>query len=68
VLRGGPAGHLLRDARAWERIVLIVAAILLIKPGYMSDIAGLVLLGIVAFAQKVKLPVPPAGTAAERAK
>jgi TRAP transporter 4TM/12TM fusion protein len=64
----GLQGYLLRDARAWERLVLIVAAILLIKPGYVSDIAGLVLLGLVAFVQKVKLPLPAAGAAAERAK
>jgi UPF0716 family protein affecting phage T7 exclusion len=49
-------------------VVLVVAALLLIKPGYVSDIAGLVLLGVVAFAQKVKLPAAADGAAAERAK
>ncbi|HYC37828.1 MAG TPA: TRAP transporter permease [Usitatibacter sp.] len=43
----GLSGYLLRDCRMWERVVLVTAAILLIKPGVMTDIIGfLLLLGI----------------------
>jgi TRAP transporter 4TM/12TM fusion protein len=48
----GLQGYLLREARPWERAVLIVAAILLIKPGYASDAVGLVLLAAVVAAQR----------------
>jgi TRAP transporter 4TM/12TM fusion protein len=48
----GLQGFLLREARPWERAALIAAALLLIKPGYMSDAVGLVLLGVVGFAQR----------------
>ena len=38
---GLPAG---RDAKLWERAVLLAAAFLLIKPGYVTDAIGLALL------------------------
>ena len=63
----GLQGYLLREARLWERALLVVAAILLIKPGYVSDLIGLVLLAIVAFAQKAQLGAT-AAAAAQRAK
>ena len=47
----GLQGYLLREARLWERALLVIAALLLIKPGYVSDAFGLVLLGIVAVRQ-----------------
>jgi len=65
----GLQGYLLREARTWERVVLLIAAILLIKPGYVSDAIGLALLIAVGFAQKVQKPtlaVPAAAAAAER--
>ncbi len=62
----GLQGYLLREARTWERALLVVAAVLLIKPGYVSDVIGLVLLAIVAFAQKV--PATGEAAAAQRAK
>jgi TRAP transporter 4TM/12TM fusion protein len=40
-LQGYLAG---RDAKWWERLVLITAAFLLIKPGYVTDAIGLALL------------------------
>ena len=40
-LQGYLAG---RDAKAWERLLLLVAAVLLIKPGYITDAIGLALL------------------------
>jgi TRAP transporter 4TM/12TM fusion protein len=58
----GLQGFFLREARLWERALLVVAAILLIKPGYVSDAVGLVLLAIVTFAQKA----PAAQAAAQR--
>jgi TRAP-type uncharacterized transport system fused permease subunit len=48
----GLQGYLLRVARPWERVMLVVAAVLLIKPGYMSDFVGLALLAVVWFVQK----------------
>ena len=52
-LAAGLQGYLLREARWWERAVLVVAALLLIKPGYISDAIGLVLLAAVVFSQKL---------------
>ena len=52
-LAAGLQGYLLREARWWERGVLVVAALLLIKPGYVSDAIGLVLLAGVVFSQKL---------------
>jgi TRAP transporter 4TM/12TM fusion protein len=63
----GLQGYMLREARMWERALLVVAAVLLIKPGYVSDVIGLVLLAIVAFAQKAQLGAA-AAAAPERAK
>ena len=40
-LQGYLAG---RDAKVWERLVLLAAAFLLIKPGYVTDAIGLALL------------------------
>jgi TRAP transporter 4TM/12TM fusion protein len=64
----GLQGYMLREARAWERIVLVAAAFLLIVPGYVTDALGLVLLGIVVFAQKMPLGAGAGAAAAQRAK
>ncbi len=45
-------------ARWWERIMLIVAALVLIKPGWMSDVAGLLLIGLIAASQRWLRPAP----------
>jgi TRAP transporter 4TM/12TM fusion protein len=50
-LAAGLFGHLLREARIWERLLLIAAAILLIKPGIITDVIGLVLLALVLVSQ-----------------
>ncbi len=50
-LAAGLFGYLLREARPWERAFLLVAAILLIKPGLITDMIGLTLLGIVLVVQ-----------------
>jgi TRAP-type uncharacterized transport system fused permease subunit len=51
-LAAGLQGYLLRLAAPWERILLLVAAVLLIKPGYISDAIGIALLAIVLIAQR----------------
>ena len=52
-LAAGLQGYLLREASWWQRIVLIAAAILLIKPGYVTDAIGLALLALVIVAQRL---------------
>jgi TRAP-type uncharacterized transport system fused permease subunit len=64
----GLQGYLLREARPWERVLLVIAAILLIKPGYLSDLAGLALLVLVGYSQKGQKAVLPAAAVADRAK
>jgi TRAP-type uncharacterized transport system fused permease subunit len=46
-LAGGLFGWLVGFASAWQRAVLVVAALCLIKPGLYTDTVGLVLLGVV---------------------
>ena len=64
-LAAGLFGYLLREARLWERIALVAAAVLLIKPGIVTDLIGAgLLLAVVAaqlFAARAKIPaVEPA--------
>ena len=57
-LAGGLHEHFFfGPARWWERLMLIAAALVLIKPGWMSDLAGLVLVGRVAASQLWLWPV-----------
>jgi len=51
LLAAGLFGYLLRPATPWQRAVLIAAALLLIKPGWMSDLGGLALAALVAGVQ-----------------
>jgi TRAP transporter 4TM/12TM fusion protein len=46
-LAAGMFGYLLRAARPWERALLLAAAVLLIKPGLITDLIGLGLLSVV---------------------
>ncbi|HXF66515.1 MAG TPA: FxsA family protein [Burkholderiales bacterium] len=46
-------GYLLRETRAWERLFLISAAVLLIKPGFVTDAIGAALLAAVLARQKL---------------
>ena len=66
-LAAGLHGYLLDTARMWERVVLVAAAFLLIKPGWITDLIGLALLGLVValhlVRKKAAMPeTAPAGT------
>lgn len=61
VLAGGLFGYLLGPASAWQRVLLIGAALLLIKPGLYTDLGGATLAGIVIAAQLVHKRRPLAG-------
>jgi TRAP transporter 4TM/12TM fusion protein len=51
-LAGGLHEHFFfGPARPWERILLVIAALVLIKPGWISDLVGLVLIGLIAASQ-----------------
>jgi TRAP transporter 4TM/12TM fusion protein len=51
LLSAGLFGYLLRPASAWQRAALVVAALLLIKPGWITDLAGAALAIVVVGAQ-----------------
>ncbi|HEY6514477.1 MAG TPA: TRAP transporter permease [Burkholderiaceae bacterium] len=51
LLSAGLFGYLLRPATWWQRAILVVAALLLIKPGLWTDLAGLALAALVAAVQ-----------------
>jgi TRAP transporter 4TM/12TM fusion protein len=44
-------GYLIRSATMWERVVLFAAALLLIKPGWITDLIGVALMAVVFVAQ-----------------
>ena len=46
-LAAGMMGYLRRPCVWWERVLLVTAAILLIKPGLVTDAIGLACLGAV---------------------
>jgi TRAP transporter 4TM/12TM fusion protein len=50
-LAGGLFGWLLAAASPWQRVALLAAAVLLIKPGLVTDAIGLSLLALVAAVQ-----------------
>jgi TRAP transporter 4TM/12TM fusion protein len=50
-LASGLHGWLVGPAPPWQRVLLIVAALCLIKPGFESDLVGFGLLGLIAFIQ-----------------
>ena len=52
-LAAGLMGYLRAPCAWWERVLLLVAAILLIKPGLATDAVGLVCLAIVLVSQEV---------------
>jgi TRAP transporter 4TM/12TM fusion protein len=64
-LAGGLFGYFARETRTWERLFLIAAAVLLIKPGFATDLAGLALVGAVLANQLVLRRAEP--VASERA-
>jgi len=52
-LAAGLHGFLLRETLWWERAMLLVAAVVLIKPGLYTDMAGLVLIAGVIASQRL---------------
>jgi TRAP transporter 4TM/12TM fusion protein len=58
-LAAGMFGYLLREARIWERVLLVAAALLLIKPGLITDLIGFALLATVLVNQKYIRPAQP---------
>jgi TRAP-type uncharacterized transport system fused permease subunit len=50
-LAGSLFGWLFGPANAWQRVLLFVAALCLIKPGLYTDVAGLLLLAVVSASQ-----------------
>jgi len=56
ILAASLQGYLIRPAPMWQRVVLFVAALCLIKPGWISDIIGLALLAIVLAIQYFAMP------------
>jgi TRAP transporter 4TM/12TM fusion protein len=53
-------GYLFRSTRLWERVVLFGAALLLIKPGWMTDLTGIAGLAAVVLSQQAfrRAPAP----------
>ena len=45
-------GYLIRRSMAWERVLLFAAALILIKPGWESDLGGLALLAATLMSQR----------------
>ncbi|MEK8035740.1 MAG: DUF3394 domain-containing protein, partial [candidate division NC10 bacterium] len=58
-LAAGSMGYLVRRATLVERGALLAAALLLIKPGLATDLAGFTLLGAVFAIQRLR-PAPVA--------
>ncbi|MBI3452037.1 MAG: TRAP transporter permease [Rhodospirillales bacterium] len=51
LLAAGLHGYLIRPAKIWERVALVAAALMLIKPGWATDLGGLGLATTVFTAQ-----------------
>ena len=60
LLAAGLFGYLLRECSLWQRLALVAAALLLIKPGWATDLAGLFLVLAVVAAQWYSLSREPA--------
>ena len=59
-LAAGMMGFFVKELNPWERVILVVAALLLIKPGLYTDAVGYVLLAFIYIRQKYLLKVQPA--------
>ncbi|HBH01304.1 MAG TPA: C4-dicarboxylate ABC transporter [Candidatus Rokubacteria bacterium] len=59
MLAGSMQGYLITEARWWERVVLFVGAILLVKPGVSTDLAGVAGLALVYASQRRRAPDAP---------
>jgi TRAP-type uncharacterized transport system fused permease subunit len=51
LLAAGLHGYFIRSALLWERVLLVAAALCLIKPGLFTDFAGAALAGAVVVSQ-----------------
>jgi TRAP transporter 4TM/12TM fusion protein len=51
-LAAGMMGWFVKEVKTWERILLLAAAILLIKPGLYTDAAGYIILIVIFLEQK----------------
>ncbi|HSR10996.1 MAG TPA: DUF3394 domain-containing protein, partial [Thermodesulfobacteriota bacterium] len=58
-LSAGMMGWFVKDVKPWERIALVIAAVLLIKPGLYTDAVGYVILAFIYFRQKYFLKDQP---------
>ena len=52
-------GYFITEARWWERVLLFVSAICLVKPGIYTDIAGMIGMALVYAAQRRRAPDAP---------
>jgi len=59
-LAGGLFGWFAGPTRAWHRVLLVIGALALIKPGSITDLIGLALLAIVVISQKMAPVKDPA--------
>jgi TRAP transporter 4TM/12TM fusion protein len=57
--------YLLRPCRLWERLALFAGAIVLIKPGLLTDLIGFALLGAAVLSQRMLRPPRTAPATAE---
>ena len=57
-LGAGVIGYLHRQTPIHERILLLAAAVLLIKPGLVTDIGGFLCIVLTIVLQMKKLPTP----------
>jgi len=51
----GIQGYMFRSTKIHERIMLFIAAVALIKPGWMTDLGGIILLAIVGLRQRPRI-------------
>lgn len=66
-LAGGMIGYLLTRARWYERLLLIAAAVVLIKPGLVTDVTGLALVALTVVLQLVGQRPPATRPASDTA-
>ena len=64
LLAGSLFGYLLGPCRRWHQVLLFIAAMCLIKPGWETDLLGLVLLAPVVVAQYLAKQKGPSNAAA----
>lgn len=54
-LGAAASGYLLDHTKIYERVILIISALALIKPGLLTDSIGIVLLVVVIILQKLRI-------------